>query len=296
MHLTVFVWGFTAILGRIISLSAVPLVWYRLTIVVVIMAALIWWRRIPLGVPRSAALRLIAAGAFVGLHWVFFYATIKHAGVAVAVLCLSSISFFTALFEPMVFRRSPRAIELILGLGVTAGVSVLVKVETNSDTLGLVMGLLSALFSAGFGSLNGRLALEVRGELMTLYELSTAGVLVSLYCLAFPNEFVAPWNVTASDALALAVLAVVCTVLPWLWSLRVLRTVSPYTVALAVSLEPVYSMALAYLLFTDETPLGWRFYLGTGILLALVAGNTLLKRFGKLPGNAIASIQGPVAE
>ncbi|GMU60125.1 MAG: permease [Myxococcaceae bacterium] len=278
MHLTVFVWGFTAILGRLISLSAVALVWYRVVLVVLVMGGLIAWRKLGFFVPGPALRRLWLVGVFVGLHWLFFYGCIKYAGVAVAVLCLSTITFFTALFEPLVFKRAVSVVELALGLSVMAGVALLVKVETGTDTLGLLLGLSSALFSAAFGALNGRLAREVRAEVMTFFELSSALMLTTASFALWPGDFVGPWALSGKDALLLLGLAVGCTVLPWLWSLRVLKTLSPYTLALAVTLEPVYAMGLAYFFFPGAEQLTWRFYAGSAVLVALVAANSWLKR------------------
>ncbi len=278
MHFTVLVWGFTAILGRLISVGAVALVWYRLVIVVVVMGGLVALRRLGFRVPRPVLAPLGVAGVCVALHWLLFYGCIKYAGVAVAVLCLSSVTFFTALLEPLVFRRAPRLAELAMGLVVMLGVSFLVRIEAHADTTGLAMGLGSAFFSAGFGSLNGRLAREIRAEVMTLYELSCALVVTSAFLLRWPAQIVAPWALSPSDVALLLALGVGCTVLPWLWSLRVLKVVSPYTLALAVALEPVYSMVLAYVLLPDAERLHAKFYLGTALLLALVAANTWLKR------------------
>lgn len=278
MHVTVFIWGLTAILGRLISLPAIPLVFYRLAIVVLAMPAVIAWRRLPMRIALRDARAFAGVGAFVAIHWMLFYGCIKHAGVAVAVLCLSTVPFFTALIEPWVFRRRPSAREIVVGFGVMVGVSLLVKVEAGTDALGLGMGLGSALFSAIFGALNGRLAQRHRGEVMTFYELAAALVVTALFLARRPELFVAPTALSPKDAGLLVVLAVVCTVVPWLTSLKVLQTLTPYALALAVSLEPVYSMTLAYLLFPGEEQLTWRFYAGGGVLLALVAWNTSRRR------------------
>jgi drug/metabolite transporter (DMT)-like permease len=215
--------------------------------------------------------------------------------VAVAVLCLSTGTFFTACFEPVVFRRSPHAGELIIGVAVTLGVSLLVKLETHSTTLGLAMGLGSALFSALFGTLNGRAARSARAELISLVELSAALVVTGLSFLLRPGDFVPPGAVSLRDLGLLLVLAIGCTVLPWLWVLRVLKTLSPYTVALAVALEPVYSIALAYVLFPDAEQLHWRFYAGAGVLVALVLLNGWMKRPSALPAATPATGAGPQA-
>ncbi len=278
MHFTVFVWGFTAILGRLISISAVPLVFYRLLVVISVMPLIIKWRGLSFGVSPSTLRRFAVVGVLVALHWLLFYGCIKYAGIAVAVLCLSSLTFFTALLEPLVFKRKLSVSELVLGFGVMLGVSVLVKVETNTDAVGLAMGMGSALFSASFGVLNGQLARETRGEVMTFWELLAATVATSAFFALWPGEFVSPWKLSAVDVGLLLLLGIGCTVLPWLWNLRVLKTLSPYALALAVSLEPVYSMVLAWFIFPDAEQLTWRFYVGGGVLLALVAFNTWRKR------------------
>jgi drug/metabolite transporter (DMT)-like permease len=278
MHFTVFVWGFTAILGRLISISAVPLVFYRLLVVISVMPLIIKWRGLSFAVSPSTLRRFALVGVLVALHWLLFYGCIKYAGIAVAVLCLSTITFFTALFEPLVFKRKLSVSELVLGFGVMLGVSVLVKVETNTDAVGLAMGMGSALFSASFGVLNGQLARETRGEVMTFWELLAATVATSAFFALWPGDFVSPWKLSAVDVGLLLLLGIGCTVLPWLWNLRVLKTLSPYALALAVSLEPVYSMVLAWFIFPDAEQLTWRFYVGGGVLLALVAFNTWRKR------------------
>jgi drug/metabolite transporter (DMT)-like permease len=282
LHFTVLLWGTTAILGKSIRIEALPLVFYRVAIVSVLMAAVLARRGVPFGVPRRRAAELGAAGVLVALHWVLFYSTVKLAGVSVAVLCLSTISFFTALLEPLVFRRRVRWYELFLGALVVIGVVLLLRVEVSlrGSWKGLVMGLASSFFSAAFGTWNGSLVARERAERVTLYELAAAGVACGASFFAF-GGFVAPWNVTMVDWGLLAILAVACTLLPWLWSLRVLETLSPYTVALSVSLEPVYSIVFAFLLWPHEERLTARFYAGGSVLIALVFVNGALKSSGR---------------
>jgi drug/metabolite transporter (DMT)-like permease len=275
LHVTVFIWGFTAILGRLISVSAVPLVWYRIALVVVVMGALLVVRGLPLTTAPRTQRAFWGIGALVAIHWLCFYGCIKYAGVAVAVLCLSSVTFFTALIEPLVFRRAVLVAELLIGLAAVGGVALLVRFETKATPLGLALGLGSALFSAAFGTLNGVWSRGEPPERVTLHELGSGLLVTSLGFTTW--DFVPPWALSASDAGWLVVLAVVCTVFPWLTTLRVLGTLSPYTVALAVTLEPVYSLVLAYVLFPGEEQLTWRFYAGATALLGLVLLNAWLK-------------------
>lgn len=276
LHVTVFVWGFTAILGRLISISAVPLVWYRLLIVIPVMALVLRLKGQSFFTKPKTQRAFWAIGVLVALHWLCFYGCIKYAGVAVAVLCLSSLTFFTALIEPLVFKRGIVVAELLIGVAAVGGVSLLVKFETNATPMGLALGLLSSLFSAGFGTLNGVWAQGEPAERVTLHELTSALLVTSLAFAVW--DFVPPWSLSASDGLWLMLLAIVCTVFPWLASLRILETLSPYTLALAVTLEPVYSLVLAYVLFPGEEQLTWRFYSGAAALLSLVLLNAWLKR------------------
>jgi drug/metabolite transporter (DMT)-like permease len=278
LHFTVFIWGFTAILGRSISISAVPLVWYRLLIVLPIMAGLMWFNNTPFRADAKRVRAWFGIGALVAFHWLMFYGCIKYAGVAVAVLCLSATTFFTALFEPVVFRRAVVKAELGIGAAVVIGVALIVRFETQTNGLGLVLGLGSALCSAMFGTLNGVYAKDQPSQRVTLYELSAGAAVTTLFFILWPADFVMPSALSLKDLGLLLVLSIVCTVLPWQWSLRILQTLSPYTVALAVSLEPVYSMGLAYVLFPDSEQLTGRFYLGAAMLVLLVLVNSQLKR------------------
>jgi drug/metabolite transporter (DMT)-like permease len=278
MHLTVFLWGFTAVLGKAISLPAVALVWYRLALVVGMLGVVQVARGRPVLLPRARALRYLGIGVLVGLHWLFFYGTIKVAGVALAVLCLSTITFFTALFEPVFFGRPARPGELLLGLGVVGGVGLLVTTELSATPLGLALGMASALASALFGTLNGVQAGREPAEQVTLYELAAALAVTTGAWAVLPGEVVWPPDVSPRDWGLLLALSFFCTVLPWLWSLSVLEVLTPYTLALAVSLEPVYALALAYVWFPDSEALSARFYVGAAALVGLVLLNGALKR------------------
>jgi drug/metabolite transporter (DMT)-like permease len=279
LHFTVLLWGTTAILGKSIQIAALPLVFYRVTIVSVLMAAVLAHRRVPFAVSWKRAAELGAAGVLVALHWVLFYAAVKLAGVSIAVLCLSTVTFFTALIEPLVFRRPVKRHELILGALVVVGVVLLLRLEVHGSPKGYAMGLLSAFFSAAFGTWNGSLVLRERAERVTFYELAAAGITCCV-CFGIFGGFVAPWDVTRLDWGLLAFLAVACTLLPWLWSLRVLKTLSPYTVAISITLEPVYSILFAFLLWPNEERLTTRFYVGGALLIALVIVNGALKSRG----------------
>jgi drug/metabolite transporter (DMT)-like permease len=244
LQLTVLVWGFTAIIGKQLTLNAFALTFYRQLITALVMFAWAGLRRERLAVSRADALRLVGVGGIISLHWVCFYGCIKLAGVAVGVLCIASVVLFTALIEPLVYRRGLRRAEILIGGLVLVGVWMLVRVGADASPL------------AGAVWLGGFVALFV------------------------PETFVAPADVSGVDWGWLVVLSVVCTALPWIWSLDVLTVLTPYTVSLSVTLEPVYSMIIAYFWFPDSERLGVSFYAGAATLLGLVVLNARLRTAG----------------
>ena len=277
LQIIVLLWGCTALLGRQISIQALPLVWYRLLVVVAVLAVLVPMRGITMRIPLRAALRYAVVGAIIGLHWLCFYGAIKEAGIATAVLSLSTITFFTALVEPLVFHRRVDPSELMIGAIVVAAAALLIELELHATPLGIALALGSALLGAIFGVINGKLARREPPERLMLYELTAAALVVTLCFAVAPSQFVSPWQLSATDAGWLVVLAVMCTVIPQVWIIHVLRTLSPFTVAVTLNLEPVYALILTAVLFPADRPLGARFYVGAAVLFALVIINGIRK-------------------
>lgn len=284
LQVIVLLWGCTALLGRQISIEAVPLVWYRLLVVVVVLAVLVPARGIPIRIPLRAAIRYGLVGATIGLHWLCFYGAIKQAGIATAVLSLSTVTFFTALVEPLVFRRRIAPRELVIGTIVVVAAALLIQLELRAEPLGLALGLGSALLAAVFGVLNGKLAHREPPARLMLYELAAAAVVVTLCFAVVPAQFIAPWRLSVADAGWLVVLAVLCTVIPQVWIIHVLRTLSPFTVAVTVNLEPVYALILSAALFTADPPLSPRFYVGAALLFGLVIVNGIRRSSARTAG------------
>jgi drug/metabolite transporter (DMT)-like permease len=283
LQLTVVLWGFTAILGHLISIHAVPLVWYRIAFVVPMLVVTIPLRGHSLRAPARSVWRAAVVGAFIGVHWLCFYGSIKQAGIAIAVLTLSTLAFFTAVIEPIVFRRRFDVGELVIGAVVVVGVALLVQLEGHPDPLGVALGFGSAFFSAIFGVLNGKLAPHEPPMRLLLHEMLAAFVVVSLPFAFAPGEMVAPWQLSGADIGWLAVLALCCTVVPQVWALIVLRTLSPFTIAVCVNLETVYALILGAVLFPTTEKLSPKFYVGAAILLGLVVLNGV-RRASREPG------------
>lgn len=278
LQLTVLLWGATAVLGQAISIHAIPLVWYRLVLTVPIAFAVTVVRRHAIRLPWDRTWRYGVTGAVIGLHWICFYGAIKQAGIATAVITLSTNAFWTALIEPIAFKRRVAVAELGIGVAVVIGAALLVQYELNADVFGMALGFGSSMFASVFGVLNGRFARGERPERLLAYEMLAALVVVSI---GFAFDPATPTN---EDLGWLAILAVMCTVIPQLLSLVVLRVLPPFTVALAVNLEPVYALVLAAVVFPNSEALSARFYVGAGLLIALLVANAARTRARQAAG------------
>lgn len=265
-----FLWGFTAILGKLITLSATPLVVWRMGLSTLMLALL------PSAVaglrslePRALA-RHALAGMVIALHWLTFYASIKLANASVAVACLALGAVFAALIEPLVTGRRHERSELLLGVAAVPGVLLLIGGVPQGMLTGVVIGIISAALTALFSSMNRRFIGEEDPARVSLLQLGTGTLFLAVAgALVFgPAEIlVIP---QAADLGWLLLLAALCTVLPFILWLRTLHHINAFGTQLALNMEPVYAIVLAALLFSEYEELTPRFYLGAVIILATV--------------------------
>lgn len=283
IHFCVLLWGFTAILGKLISISALPLVLWRMALVagVLFLLPMIW--RAVRALPLSLLSAFVGIGVLVSLHWLTFYGAIKLANASVAVTCIATVPVFLSVIEPLLTGRRFRPRELLLGMMVLPGIALLVGGTPQAMNTGIVVGLISALFVAFFASLNKRLVLRADSLTVTAIEmgsgaffLATAGILVavfgqgtliSLFLEQGESVFAMP---PLDDVFWLLLLAFGCTLLPFALSLIALRHLSAYASALAVNLEPVYAVVLAIVLLGEQQELHASFYLGAMLIMAIV--------------------------
>jgi drug/metabolite transporter (DMT)-like permease len=287
IHFCVVLWGFTAIIGKLISLPALPLVWWRMLLVVALLMLLPRvWRGLR---AMSARLRWSYAGVgvLVALHWLTFYASIKLSNASVGATCMALATVFTALIEPILTGKRLSKREVGLGIAVIPGVALVAGGVPGDMLIGVVVGTISALFVACFSSLNKRLVEHSDVLSVTALEMA-AGVaamtviapLTGLLSPAFGGDpFVWP---DLHDGLYLLTLAVACTLLPFALSLMALRHLSAFGSQLAINLEPVYAIALAILLLGEQRELTPQFYLGVAIILGVVLVYPLLVRPRKI--------------
>ncbi|MEP6632831.1 MAG: DMT family transporter [Luteimonas sp.] len=283
IHACVLLWGFTAILGKLISLPALPLVWWRMLIVVATLALVPRvWRGLH-AMPRRLLLAYAGAGVLVALHWLTFYGAIKLANASVAATCVALATAFTAIIEPWLARTPFSKRELALGITVLPGVALVVGGVPHGMRTGIAMGALSALFVALFSSLNKRLVDHGDALTVTAIELGAGVLALTLLApvmpLIFP-AFAGPLLVLPGerDAGYLLLLSLACTLFPFALSLVALRHMSAFAAQLAVNLEPVYAIALAIVLLNEQRELTPMFYIGVAIILLAVLVHPLIKR------------------
>jgi drug/metabolite transporter (DMT)-like permease len=277
IHFCVVLWGFTAILGKLISLPALQLVWWRMLIVVAALA--LWppvWRALRATDGRTLAL-FGGIGAVVALHWLTFYGAIKLSNASVAATCMAIAPIFMAVIEPWVAKRPFDPRELIIGVVALPGVALVVGGTPDGMRAGIVVGTISAVLVAIFGSLNKRYVERADPVLVTWVELAAGTALLTLITVLLPGsrgEFVLP---DGRDALLLLTLSIACTLLPFTLALRALRHTSAFTAQLAVSLEPVYAVLLAIVLLGEQRELSAAFYLGVAVIVGAVFAHTAIK-------------------
>jgi drug/metabolite transporter (DMT)-like permease len=284
LHLAVFLWGFTAILGDVIMLNAVTLVWWRVLLTSISLLAFVRVGKLLKEVGKKQALIFAGLGCIVALHWVTFYGAIKLANASVGLICLATTALFSSILEPLIVKRKFLWYELALGIFILPGIWLIIDGVDSSMTTGVLVGLSSAVLVTIFTSYN-KLYVEKADPLrITFIELS-AGTLFLTPLLPFmPGNFMPG----LMDWAYLIVLAVLCTTFTNFLFLRALKKLSAFAANLTVNLEPVYGIALAYFLLNDAEELTPSFYWGTGLILIAVFGYAGLKRYFRLRKEALA--------
>lgn len=275
LHTAVFLAGWTGIFGRLISLGGLPLVWYRIMVSVVTQFLVMLATGRLHKVSWPAVGRIAACGILLALHWTAFFASIQASNVSIGVACIATTCFFTTLADPVIGHKRFSWVEILISFISIAGVLLIFSLDVRYR-LGIALGLLSAAIYSVFAVCNVKAA-ERTGEptdTMLFYEL-IGGILFLTFCLPlytklFPGEPVVPQG---RDFLCLFLLGSLFTVVPFLFQLHALRKLSAFTVNLTYNLEPVYSIAIAAVLFGEQHEVGWSFWLG----LALIVISVLLQ-------------------
>lgn len=276
LHLIVFIWGFTAILGKLISIDSLPLVWYRMLIATLFILVYVKVVRFSLRVDKRSLLWLLIGGVVVSCHWVTFFHAIKISTVSIALAMMSTGAFFTALMEPIVFKRKLIGYEVVFGILVVVGLILIFRVE-SSYSYGMLVALISAFLAAIFSLINGKLVRQHKPSVISFYELGIGACFLSVM-LAVNGDFTSDFFLLNNkDWLFLLLLALICTAYAFIASIKVMRVLTPYTVMLTTNLEPVYGILLALLIFGTDEQMNPLFYLGATIISITVILNGILK-------------------
>lgn len=281
LHFIVFIWGFTAILGKLISLEALPLVWTRILIALVCVFLFIKVSKKSIKLPLKTIFLLVLYGFVIALHWLTFFHAIKISNISITLACISTGAFFTSILEPIFFKRKLIWYEVFLGIIVVVGLLLIFSFETNYIE-GIIVALISASLSATFSIINGKLANKHDSLVISLYELLGGFIILTVF-LIFLGDFNSKLLVFKDfDLFWLFILGSICTAYPFIATIDIMKYLSPYTVMLTINLEPIYGTILAMLLFSDSEKMTKAFYIGALIILSTVVLNTYFKNRKKV--------------
>lgn len=283
LHFCTMLWAFTAILGRLIELPAILLVWWRLVITVTLLVVVPQVLKKTLQVDKDVLRQLFWIGGLVGMHWICFYGAIKLANASVSLVCMAAIAFFTSLIEPYILKTPFRRYELVLGLLLVPGMALVAQDLDFNMIAGFGVGLLSALLGAIFSTLNKKVlnneATKPDALVITFVELSSALIFVTLvlpfFLISQPDITFLP---TQKDVVYLFILSIFCTILPYTLWLHAMKYLSAFTSNLVLNMEPVYGIALAWMLLNENQELSPSFYIGVVLILGTVFGYPFLKK------------------
>ncbi|OOG75150.1 DMT family transporter [Flavobacterium sp. A45] len=280
LHLIVFIWGFTAILGALITIQSDFLVWYRMLFAAVFIAVFIAFKKQSFKVAPKSLFKFIIVGLLIALHWIFFFEAIKVSTVSITLSVFSLGAFFASLLEPLFYGRKVLWYEVFFGLIIIAGLGLIMQVEINYWN-GMLIALVSIILGVLFTLMNGKLIADHDPSVISFYEFLAGFIFISIYFL-FNGSFTADFFVlTANDWILILILASICTAYAFTASVKVMRQLSPYTVMLTTNLEPVYGIVLAFFIIGGKEKMSTEFYIGAVVIVITVLLNGIIKHYRK---------------
>jgi drug/metabolite transporter (DMT)-like permease len=280
LHLIVFIWGFTAILGALITITADAIVWYRMLLAAVFLSAFIIFKKKSFRIPVKSFVKLIFVGLLIALHWITFFHAIHVSNVSITLSIFSLGAFFASLLEPLFYGRKVLWYEVFFGLIIIAGLGMIMKVEV-SYLEGMVYALISIILGVLFTLMNGKLIENHDSAVISFYEFVAGVFFISIYFL-YQNKFSADFFVLSfNNWILILILASICTAYAFTASVKVMEKLSPYTVMLTTNLEPVYGIILAYFIIGGKEKMSTSFYIGAVIILITVILNGIIKHKDK---------------
>jgi len=282
LHFIVFIWGFTAILGLLISIPAVEMVFYRTLFTFLALGIIVYFSKLSFNIGSRLILQVVGTGILIGLHWIMFFTSARLSTAAISLAGMATCSFWTSLLEPIILKRRVRYYEVILGLVMVGGLYVIFHFEFNSS-LALIIAVGTAILCSLFTVINVKLSRKMNHFVLTFYEMVGAWlgtvIFFPLYLIWFAEQSSLQLSVSSMDFVYLLVLSLICTVFTFTTSVDLMKRLTAFAINLAINLEPVYGIILAYLVFGDREKMSVGFYIGTLIIIASVLMHPVLNRY-----------------
>ena len=290
LHLIVFLWGFTAILGKLIHSNAEVLVFYRMLFASVFLYLFIRIiKKDSIKVSKKLLLKLVGIGSLMAFHWLFFFSSIKVSNVSIALSCLGTSTLFAALLEPLIFKRKIDVSEIVMGIVIVICISLIFKVEFQYK-LGIIYGLICALLGTIFSVFNGKLYGKTSSGNIIFYEIFGGFLVISLYYV-FSGQISQVGEISYRDLALLTLLASVFTAYPMFESVNLMKYISPFTLILTVNLEPIYGIILAFFIFGESEKMSAVFYGASLVMILAIVINGVIKARKKSKEIAIENTQ-----
>lgn len=284
LHFIVFIWGFTAILGLLISIPPVEIVFYRTLIASGGLAIILHFNKLSFRIGRKEIIKLILTGSLIAGHWILFFTSARVSTASVCLAGMATTSFWTSFLEPLILKKRIKWYEVYLGIVVIFGLYIIFHFEFN-HAIGLLLALVSALLAALFTVINARFAKTHHHHTVTFYEMAGACVSITVffpfYKIIFAENQQLNLHLSSSDLFYISILAIVCTVYAYSASIEIMKNISAFSVNLTINLEPIYGIILAVVVFGEKEKMHTGFYIGACIILLSVLAHPFLNKYYK---------------
>ncbi|MBE2272927.1 MAG: EamA family transporter [Flavobacteriales bacterium] len=276
LHFIVFLWGFTAILGKLIHANAQVLVFYRMSFAALFLYIFIrFFKKESLKISKKLLIQLAAIGGFMAFHWLCFFYSIKVSNVSIALSCLSLSTLFASILEPIIFKRKIDISEVVMGIVIVICMGLIFKTEFHYKE-GIFYGILTALFGTIFSVFNGKIFGKTSSGNIIFYEIFSGFLILSVFYLITGQIFQVN-EITYRDLALIILLASVFTAFPMLESVNLMKYISPFTLILTVNLEPIYGIILAFFIFGESEQMSPIFYIASLIMILAIIANGVIK-------------------
>lgn len=275
LHIMVIILGFTGVLGKLITLDTSYLVWYRMLIACIVLFIFMLFKNTVRKIKIKNIIPLLGIGSIVALHWLFFFEAIKVSNISIAVICLSTSSLFSSFLEPIFFKRRILTYEVLFGLAVLLTLYFMLnetpKITNNTNYIyGYIYGIISALLATLFTLMNAKYISKIEAVEITMFEMLGGVLTISLLFLINNDYTIINQQINVNDIIYLIILATICTAGVFVWMIEIMRYITPYSLIMAVNLEPIYSVIIALIIFNESETMNLSFYLGGAIILCIV--------------------------